>query len=254
MIISKIKKISEHIELHVFDLVDLTPEIIDQIDANIVEICEGHSGTDIGLVKSIFLNFLQSKDYKSQIGSVAEFFVHLYLRQSGFKQEFLFFNLEEGALKKGFDGLFSHENEKYLVESKSGLDSTTGISHKRKLKEAYDDISSVISGDGKKSKNNPWKNAYNHASHIDVNTEKSIRKKIKNLSDGFDKGNFNKIEEFNVVPCSSIFITKDWNDEISGQIFLVENSFFENFKSKSVKAVCVTKATYKSFFEYLGAK
>lgn len=252
MIIPEIKYISETVELHVFDLVELTPEIIEQIDQNLVEICEGDSNSSLQLVKSNFLRFLKSKDYRTQMGAVAEFFVHLYLRQTNLKQEFLFFNLEEGSIKKGFDGFFSNGTEEYLVESKSGLDSTKGISHRNKLKEAFDDISSVISGDSRKSKNNPWRNAYNHASHIDVGASKTIRKKIKELSDLFDNNQFKSASEFNIIPCSSIFIKDEWNPDISNSILGAEERFFIGLKAKSLKAICLTKASYDSFLNYLG--
>ncbi|HHQ4809445.1 TPA: hypothetical protein ACSP29_003874, partial [Aeromonas veronii] len=203
MIIPEIKRFSNNIELHVLDFINLTPEITKQIDDQLVQICEGDSDSDLDLVKSNFLKFLETKDERTKIGAVAEFFVHLYLRQMKLKQEFLFFNLEEGSIKKGFDGFFSSETEEYLVESKSGLASTDGISHKNKIKEAYSDISSVIAGDSRKSKNNPWRNAYNHACHADVGTSKTIRKKIKELSDLFDNGEFGKVDKFNIIPCSS---------------------------------------------------
>ncbi|MFY2508239.1 hypothetical protein ACN3E9_08105 [Vibrio pectenicida] len=111
------------------------------------------------------------------MGAISEFFVHLYLQESGYKQEFLFFNLEEGSIKKGFDGFFSKNSDTFLLESKSGSIKSKKISHKDKLKSAYSDLENYVSGKSEKGKNNPWKNAYNHASHIDVGTEKSIRKK-----------------------------------------------------------------------------
>ncbi|MGI2853440.1 hypothetical protein ACRTDR_04385 [Shewanella algae] len=144
MIIPEVKNISDTVELHVFDMKVLTQEMILQINENLVSICEGDSESPVELVKSNFLTFLSSKDYRTRIGAVAEFFIHLYLNQLGLKQEFLFFNLEEGSIKKGFDGFFSNSKDEFLVESKSGLSSTQGISHKGKLKEAFDDISSVI--------------------------------------------------------------------------------------------------------------
>ncbi|MCG7544366.1 hypothetical protein MHM93_09255 [Pseudoalteromonas sp. MM17-2] len=254
MLVPEIRYISETVELHVLDLVDLTPEIVEQIDQSLVQICEGDSESSLQLVKSNFLRFLESKDYRTRMGAVAEFFVHLYLRQTNLKQEFLFFNLEEGSIKKGFDGFFSNGAEEYLVESKSGLDSTTGISHRNKLKEAFDDISSVIAGDSKKSKNNPWKNAYNHASHIDVGSSRSIRKKIKELSDLFDNNQFKSASEFNIIPCSSIFITDKWNADISSAILGAEEHFFSGLKAKSLKAICITKASYDSFCNYLGGE
>lgn len=252
MIVPEIKNVSETVELHVFDLVDLTPEIVKQIDENLVQICEGESGSDLHMVKSNFYGFLMTKDHRTQIGAVAEFFIHLYLRQLNLKQEFLFFNLEEGSIKKGFDGYFSDDEKEYLVESKSGSDLTKGISHRGKLKEAFDDISSVISGDSKKSKNNPWRNAYNHACHVDIGTNLSIRKKIKKLSDMFDNKTYASVDEFNVIPCSSIFVVDSWDSNISQSILGVEEVFFKGFNAKSIKAICLTKATFSSFLRYLG--
>lgn len=251
LIIPEIKRFSNNVELHVLDFINLTPEITKQIDDQLVQICEGDSDSDLDLVKSNFLKFLETKDERTKIGAVAEFFVHLYLRQMKLKQEFLFFNLEEGSIKKGFDGFFSSETEEYLVESKSGLASTDGISHKNKIKEAYSDISSVIAGDSRKSKNNPWRNAYNHACHADVGTSKTIRKKIKELSDLFDNGEFGKVDKFNIIPCSSIFLMNGWDSNFSHQILRTDDVFFESLTAKSTKAICITKASYNSFLLYL---
>lgn len=101
LIIPEIKKFSNNVELHVLDFINLTPEITQQIDDHLVQICEGDSDSNLNLVKSNFLRFLETKDERTKIGAVAEFFVHLYLRQIKLKQEFLFFNLEEGSIKKG---------------------------------------------------------------------------------------------------------------------------------------------------------
>lgn len=251
MLSTKIKHISNNIELHVLDLIHLTPEIIKQLNDNIVEICEGDSTSPLTLVKKNFHSFLATKDKRTQIGAVAEFFVHLYLRQCNLKQEFLFFNLEEGSIKKGFDGFFSSETQEYLVESKSGVDTTLGISHKRKLKEAYDDISSVISGNSRKSQNNPWRNAYNHACHVDVGTNKSIRVRIKELSDMFDRDEFGNPNNFNIIPCSSIFIESEWTSKTSQEILEEDDVFFTSLNAKSIKALCITKASYESFLIYL---
>ncbi|MBL0440163.1 hypothetical protein JEO77_01710 [Aeromonas veronii] len=180
MIIPEIKRFSNNVELHVLDFINLTPEITKQIDDQLVQICEGDSDSDLDLVKSNFLKFLETKDERTKIGAVAEFFVHLYLRQMKLKQEFLFFNLEEGSIKKGFDGFFSSETEEYLVESKSGLASTDGISHKNKIKEAYSDISSVIAGDSRKVKITHGETLITmHATRM-LALAKRLEKKLKN--------------------------------------------------------------------------
>lgn len=252
MLPAEVKAISENITLHVIDLETITEKISAQITDNLVEICEGDSGTDINITKRNFSKFLSTKDERTRHGAVAEFFIHMYLRQRGLKQEFLFLNLEEGSIKKGFDGYFSHDSEEYLVESKSGSAKTINISHKRKLLEAYNDISGVISGNSNKSKNNPWRNAYNHAAHADVGTSKTIRKKIKEVSDLYDTGTFQDVSSFNIIPCSTIILENYIASSYSTDILQMKNDFFDIFKAKTTTLVCITKSTFVAFIKYLG--
>src|SRR5690554_7931686 len=79
-----------------------------------------------------------------------------------------------------------------------------------------------------------------------------FRKKIKELSDLFDNDQFKSASEFNIIPCSSIFITDEWNPNISSAILGAEERFFSGLKAKSLKAICITKASYDSFWNYLG--
>lgn len=246
----EIKLISSTHELHVINIESLDTKITKYLDDFLVSICEGSSDSELDLVKIRLRKFLEDKDTNTRMGAAAELFAHLYLRMIGYKQEFLFFNLEEGSIKKGFDGFFSKDSETYLLESKSGSISSKRISHKDKLKHAYSDLEKYVSGKSEKGKNNPWKNAYNHASHIDVGTEKSIRKKIKNLQDMFDQGTFNKITEFNIITCSTIFLNGVWDSTASAEI-LNDNSFVLSFDGKTIKAMCLTKSSLNSFAEYL---
>ncbi|MFB2803707.1 hypothetical protein [Shewanella seohaensis] len=177
MLNAQYKSITANHVLHVIDIKDITVETKKLLDKHLIAICEGDSDTELPLVKKRLMSFLESKKEDTQMGAVAEFLVHLYLNQLKFKQEFLFFNLEENSIKKGFDGLFSKDSEIYLVESKSGSILSKDISHKNKIISAYSDLEKYVSGKSKKGNNNPWKNAYNHACHLDVATEKSIRKK-----------------------------------------------------------------------------
>jgi len=247
----KIRRITDDIDLHVIDFKSLTDDGIRLLNSKIVDICEGDSGSTVTQVKKNFLNFLSTKDERTVLGAIAEFFVHLYLNDNGFKQEFLFFNLEEGSIKKGFDGYFSKDGEEYIVESKSGRSSTKSISHKSKIKEAYNDVKSNVGGTGKKSKNNPWKNAYNHASHIDVQCKGTIRKKIKALSDLFDSGEFREIDEFNIIPCSTIFLDGIWDEAFSTDILNIDIDFLTGIKAKTTRVICITKKSIDKFTEYL---
>ncbi|MEI4976781.1 hypothetical protein U1437_21340 [Aeromonas caviae] len=177
----QIQNISEDKKISVITITEITPPLKKYIDENIVSICEGATDSEIDDIKHQYLNFLSTKNTTTKHGSVAEFFVHLYLRSEGYRQEFMFFNLEEGSIKKGFDGVFTKNNQEFIVESKSGLSSTQKISHSLKLREAYNDIRDYVSGKTTKGNNNPWRNAYNHASQIDINTKKALEKSLNNF-------------------------------------------------------------------------
>lgn len=250
MLLAEIKQFTPCHELHVIGIPFINDAIRQQLDNFLVSICEGESGSDLSLVKLRLLQFLERKDLNTQMGAIAELFIHLYLRGSGFKQEFLFFNLEEGSIKKGFDGIFSRESNTYLVESKSGSILSKSISHREKLQEAYSDLSKYVSGKSNKGNNNPWKNAYNHASHIDVGTNITIRKKIKQLQDNFDHGRFSSISDFNIIPCSTIFLN-DVLDFSKNKEILNDNKFILKFLGNTNNAICITKSSLTVFVSYL---
>ena len=251
MLDAEIVKISRNKTLHVIDVKEIDDDTRKLLDKFFVEICEGESDSELELVKLRLANFLKTKKEDTQMGAVAEFLVHIYLNKMGFKQEFLFFNLEEGSIKKGFDGLFSKDSETYLVESKSGSILSKGISHKNKLKTAYLDLKDYVAGKSEKGKNNPWKNAFNHASHCDVGTEKNIRQKIKALRDMYDLGKYTKIEDYNVIACSTIYLSSAWDGSANSKV-LNEHQFIEEFSAVSVSALCITKASLQKFIDYLG--
>lgn len=251
MLNSNVITVSPTQSLHVIDFKDFSVPLKAMIDRLFVRICEGESDSDLKRVKARLSEFLSTKSDSIKMGAVAEFVVHLYLNQLGLKQEFLYFNLEEGSVKKGFDGLFSRESKIFLVESKSGSINTEGISHRSKLATAYSDLKKYVEGKSEKGNNNPWRNAFNHASHLDVATEKGIRKKIKQLSDMYDSKEYTRIERYNVVPCSTIYLDSTWDESESIKVAR-ENEFVKDFVGMSVLAVCVTKASLKSFIEYLG--
>lgn len=243
--------VAENHTLHVISVKEIAGQTKELLDKFFVSICEGESDSELGLVKSRLANFLKTKKEDTQMGAVAEFFVHLYLNTLEYKQEFLFFNLEEGSIKKGFDGIFSKDGQTYLVESKSGSILSHDAGHKKKLKVAYSDLRNYVSGKSEKGKNNPWKNAYNHASHCDVGAGKSIRKKIKDLRDMYDYGKYTDISEYNVVPCSTLYLASLWDD--SEQLEIIDDhKFIVDFQGLTVNAICITKTSLNNFFKYLG--
>lgn len=116
------------------------------------------------------------------------------------------------------------------MESKAGSINTKGISHKNKVEEAIGDLINKVSGEDKTGKkkvpNDSWRNAYSHASHYDVGSADAIQKNIEALSNDFTKGIFHTIEEFNTIPCGTIFLSGVWtpqkHDEIIEDIHFLD--------------------------------
>ena len=98
--IPEVKHISPDLELYVYDLPTLCLDTISLINRNLVEICEGESDTSLDAAKLTFLDFLSNKDDTTKIGAVAEFFIHLFLRELGYKQEFIFRKVKLNSLLK----------------------------------------------------------------------------------------------------------------------------------------------------------
>lgn len=251
MEIYKIQKVTDELTLHVIHLKDYDTNFIENLNNNLVKICEGDSDSTIELVKIRLKQFLESKDLRQKQGAIAEFFVHLYLNNNEYKPEFIFYNLEESSIKKGFDGFYSKDDNTYIVESKSGSSLSKGISHIRKIKEAYADIEKYLNGTNGKGKNNPWKNAYYHANLLDVGTNKTIRTKIKELRDNYDMKIFSDIKYFNVMPCSTIFLENIWVDKWSDE-FIGDLENLKKLSGKTINLIVITKKDLQSFEDYLG--
>lgn len=237
--------------IHVIDIKILSEKLIDYLDTHFVTICEGKSDSELPRVKKIIIDFLDTKDPRTKMGATAEFFIHLYLKSIGFKQECLFLNLEERSIKKGFDGYYSMNDEEFIMESKSGSSSVDTITHKNKIKEAYTDLKNNLAGTSKKSKNNPWKNAYNHASHIDVSTSNNIRKNIKKLSDNYEDSVYQNIKDFNIIPSSTIFLNDIWSDGYSDNIIDNLEELITELEFKKINIICITKQSLNLFKNYL---
>lgn len=236
-----------NIQISVIDIEAITDELKEFIDENIHQICLGEDG-NLSTIKLDLKKRIEGwGDQNKTIGSIAEFFVHLYLRYYGYKQECLFFNLEENSMKKGFDGLYSIKNELWFMESKSGLITTSGITHASKIKEAYNDVKTKITTN---VSNNPWLNAYNHAKI--VGTKKNLRDNLKRLSDDFINKQYQNIEDKNIIPCATIFLNGVWSPQNHNEIIqsIKKNSVL---KGKAIHVICITQNSYDMFMQYLGA-
>lgn len=247
----KIIQINQNVTLHIFELQEITDEIKSFIDSKIVNITNGTRKIDLKIVKTKLKNFLASKKGSTtEMGAIAEFFIHLYLSTQGYKQECLFFNLEENSIKKGFDGYYSKETLEWIMESKSGLSSTKGISHKSKIKEAYDDLDNKLKGN---VSNNPWENAFRHADQKSVNTQQNIVTNIDNFSNEFELGIFKDIKDFNIIPSATIFLDGSWSNDIE-KIKQEITTLISTLEYQKLEVICFTKKSLTIFLDYLNSE
>jgi len=128
----QVKEIENGNYIHLIVIEDVTNELKQLVDDQIVNICENDDDFTIDFVKNDLKNFFKKKDENTTMGAVAEFIIHLYLKTIGYQQECLYRNLEEGSIKKGFDGYYTYLSEEWIMESKSGSITTKAISHKKK--------------------------------------------------------------------------------------------------------------------------
>ena len=160
------------------------------------------------------------------------------------EQECLFNNLEEKSPKKGFDGVYKDSaNEVWYVESKSG--SYRSCTHKRKVKEAYEDLEEKFSNT---TDNDPWLNAYNHVKMIDPHD--SLLVELKELSDEYDANIPLDMSQYNISPCGTVFDeggTTYNSTEISDEIF----DYCDKKAHNKLLSICVTQRAIKEFETYL---
>lgn len=235
----------DNIQITVFDIPTITEELKQFMDQHIYKICHGEDG-NIETVKKELKSRITGWSESNKIGAIAEFFVHLYLKYCGYQQACLFFNLEEGSLKKGFDGVYSKEEELWFMESKSGLITTRGITHVSKIHEAYLDVKKKITTN---VSNNPWLNAYNHARI--VGTQQNLRASLKRLSDDFTNHQYQGIDDKNIIPSATIFLNGIWSSQDHNAIIqsIKKMSILEG---KNLHVICITQNSYDMFLKYLG--
>ncbi|MES2588661.1 MAG: hypothetical protein V4622_06750 [Bacteroidota bacterium] len=226
-------------------------EFLELIEQEIGYIRNGDlSNENIKYIKKAIKIWFQKKgdDERPKIGYVSEFICHLYLRSKKFEQYFLFKNLEENGPKKGFDGLYLKDEEIWLVESKS----TSNIqkNHSAKINEAYKDLKIKVESIDIKD-NNPWENSKNHLDNRNIRENEDLSEKIKKLSQDFIDKNTHGIEEYNIIPSSTIFMGDNY------QIIDVTNlkdsleKLCKDFNAKKLNLVCVNKKSIDDFLKFI---
>lgn len=252
MFYETINKISPRVTLNYINIEDYSDELIQLIKDEMMLIWDGDfTDDDLKLVKKQMKSFFNKKDDEKKFAFVAEFICHLYLRYNGFAQYSVLKNLEEiKAPKKGFDGLYERDNVMWLVESKSAMP-TTVTNHNAKVSEAYNDLKGKIEKTSSdKNLNNPWENAKNHFLHTEKRND-SLLKEIKKLKKLFVDDKHLKIENFNVIPCSTIYLEDKWcsieNDELTEKL----TGLVKRYKAKAITILCVNKKSIENFMSFI---
>lgn len=94
--------VNTKLSLIIIDLKSFTPDLEAYIDEKLVRISRGgNRNRKLATEKKSLKNYLKKKTVETSLGSVAEFFIHLYLSTTNYNQICLFRNLEEDSIKKG---------------------------------------------------------------------------------------------------------------------------------------------------------
>lgn len=234
---------------HFVNIEEIHAPLKDLIDQMISEICYGNPNRDIKIVKKRLLRLLKD-DPNHLMGAIAEFFAIIYLKSLGFKQEFLFTNLEENSAKKGFDGYYTMSGEDWIFESKSGDKNSKGGTHYEKIGVAYRGLKNTIAGKGKK-KNNPWENALNHSNIVNNNTESNLKKKLTKLADNFELEIYDNIKNHNIIPASTIYLNDDWEKINKAELATLLKQYFYDKDFNKLNVLCINKKTINLFLDYL---
>ncbi len=232
------------------------------LDKYLVSICEGKdSDSSVDITKTRLKKTFSSKLTKDEndsnwiMGATAELYLHFFMNLLNYKQEFIYRNLEEKSIKKGFDGIYTDvDNDIWVLESKSGSNNTKNISHVGKVREAYKDLSDKFSGNVEKNliPNDPWENALNHAYR--ANSIDNIKMKLKKLSDEYVQEVFHRALDFNIIPCGTIFIMaseKCFTTDINSIKESVDR-YINDKEYKKLIVICSTQDSYNNFLDYIG--
>jgi len=249
---------SNKLVFHFINIGDYSEDFKSLVDSYIVSIYNStYDADEILDVKNLIKKWFEGKksDENKKAGYVAEFICHLYINQLNYEQHFLFENLEElGSMKKGFDGLYQKDDEMWLYESKSSLSTTLSANHNSNIGEAYRDIRDKVKG--KKTNNmgdpiTPWANAVHHANNAQVDDSKTLIDNLKELRKRFNRKDFENIENFNVIPSSTIFLEDRWKTIDNDDLVKKLTKLTVKYKYKNMNILCINKKSINSFIRYI---
>lgn len=238
-------------ELHFIHVGDICDQFKNSLDQNLISICKGeHHENELRYIKIELNDFFEGKkdDPNKLMGAISEFYAHLFFKSNGYNNKFLYLNLEENSMKKGFDGYYHKEDEGWILDSKSGNHTSESISHREKILEANRSAKAQIQG---RTKNNPWRNAFNHANNGDVRAEKTFLKTLQEFSNKYMDKKYAVPNELNIILASTIFWFDNWSENPIDDLILELDDIEKNFDWKKVVVFCSNQKTYQDFLDYL---
>lgn len=246
--------VSDKIRFHFLNIGDYSPALKEKINEEIGKIWNGdlEEDVDMAVVKAELKELIEPKDDAKKYGIVAEFICHLFLRSLDYEQHFLFRNLEEKGMKKGFDGLYIKDAIFWLYESKSTLPTTADSNHNENISAAYNGLKHKVEGtETKDHPNNPWRNAYNHAQHRSVSENKTISQLLKQFSEDFVNKKFQKVSEFNLIPSSTVYLDDRWCNIDQADLRTRLERLISKYSYKNLHLICINKKSIADFLQYV---
>lgn len=243
------KDIDEGISVHFIQIDDLNEALKEYIDQNLINICRGENHLNqLKYIKKQLIKFFEKKDDAKKYGALGELFTHFYLSSIDFNPKFMFLNLEENSVKKGFDGFYERNEMVWILDSKSGRHDTKRISHRSKLKEAYRSVKGQLAGE---TNNNPWENAFQHANSRDINSSDSLLSVIRKFSNEYLDEEYADLSTLNIILASTIYWHDEWSRKEISEVLLDIGNSYEDMDFSELVLFCCNKTTFEIFFEYL---
>ncbi|WP_284109059.1 hypothetical protein [Acinetobacter pittii] len=78
----------------------------------------------------------------------------------------------------------------------------------------------------------------------------SIKDKIWQIRKDFENGIYSKTEDFNIIPCSTIYLDGEWSETWSNNL-LADKSKLIGLNGRKVKILSITNKNIENFFKYL---
>jgi len=243
------KDINEKMTVHFVQIETISKTFKEFIDNNLKTICRGENHeNELKYIKKQLKNFFKNKDDAKKFGSIGELFSHFYLSSIDFRPKFMFLNLEENSVKKGFDGFYEKSEMVWLLDSKSGRYDSKSISHRSKILEAYRSVKGQLGGE---VSNNPWENAFQHANSRDINSSDSLLKTIRKFSNEYLDEEFADMKTLNLILASTIYWYDEWSGKEINDLLRELENVQRGMEYSNLTIFCSNKKTFEEFLEYL---